>query len=739
MKRRLWIGGLALVCAALAVPYFSVGFVRQALQNSLEVALSRSVRIEGKTRLRVLPTPAILADDVAIGEDPAFSLEPFAYVTTLEVSPGLWALLNGRIEATRIRLTEPSVNLMRTATGWNIQSLVSKKLRSPELEVRNGRLNFKQGYSKSPFYLTNALLDLSAVSAQGDARLYFSAEPARTDRGPQGFGAFNLRGSIHMPATGAPTLDFDVELEPSSIHAFNFFFGARGVDFAGKLSGKARVKGPWDQAELKASLQFEGLEPQSFLPFVGKSNQLSLAGNLDIPGQRLSLDTVGGDLLRVRMRAREFFQSPKGGLLVELRQVELAKLLELGREASAKVPNVMSAEGKFNGVIGYSWPSAEDVPARGMIWFSDARLELPEQPRLEIASASVVVEGSRWILSPAEIRVGESQTAAVGAEWNARNGALRLDVATQLLSVKGLNTGLGLLLQASNLPLLSRAQGGSWQGTLQYLRTEDSDPGQWSGRLMVRNLNVELDGTGEPLEVSTASIQFDPNRIAIRKMRAAWDSTEVEGEVTYSPMGNGPAELNLTIAEASASSIARLLSAGQRPRAGLLEKMRLRRSAMPDWLKSRNAIGQLKIKTLQFANGDFQPMQMRFRWKAAKLDATIAATEFAPDHQQGGMQVEGKFSTELWQPAGQMKWVGTLKGWPGEKGPLQLEGAFSSSSIETDWAEHLDGEATVTQPGSESVKLILKQGKATIEFGEGGRKPASIQAPFWPLSIPPEA
>lgn len=738
MKRKLWIGGVALVAAALAVPYFSAGFARQALQNSLELALSRSVRIEGKTRFRVLPTPAILADDVTIGEDPAFSLEPFAYVTTLEVSPGFWALLNGRIEATRLRLTEPSVNLMRTATGWNIQSLVGKKLRTPELEVRNGRLNFKQGYSKSPFYLTNALVDLSAVSPQGDVQLYFSAEPARTDRGAQGFGVFNLRGSIHMPATGAPTLDFDVELKPSSIHAFNFFFGARGVDFAGKLSGKGRVKGPWDQAELKANIQFEGLEPQGFLPFVGKSNQLSLAGSLDIPGQRLALDTVGGDLLRVRMRAREFFQAPKGGLLVELRQVELAKLLELGREASAKVPNVLAAEGKFNGVIGYSWPSAQDVPARGMIWFSDARLELPDQPRLEIASARAVVDGSRWIMPPSEIRVGESQTAVVSADWNARDGALRLDVATQLLSVKGLKTGLGLLLQASGLPLLSRSQEGSWQGTLQYLRTEDSDPGQWSGKLMVRNLNLELDGASEAVEVSTALIQFDPNRIAIRKMRAAWNSTEVEGEITYSPDGSRPAELNLTIAEASSGNLARLFSAAQRPPASLFEKMRFRRSTMPDWLRARHAVGQLNIKTLHFASGEFAPMQLRFRWKAERVDATIVSSEFVQANLPGAVQVEGKFSTELWQPVPLYKWLGSIKGWPSDKGAVQMDGSFSASSIEADWTDHLDGEATVTFSSGEGPKLIVKQGKITADFGEGGRKPAVLAPPYWPLSFATE-
>jgi len=737
MKRKLSILIFAMLLAALAVPYFSAGFVRQALQNSLELALSRSVRIQGNTRFRILPTPAILADDVTISEDPAFSLEPFAYVTELEVHPSFFALLSGRLEATRLRLTEPSVNLMRSDKGWNIQSLVAGKLRAPELEVRNGRLNFKQGNSKSPFYLTNALVDISAPSLQGDVKIFFSAEPARADRGTQGFGTFSLRGSIHAPPTASPSLNFDVELQPSSIHAFNFFFGARGVDFAGKLSGKGTLKGPWDRAALEASIQFEGLEPKGFLPFTGRSNVISLAGSLDIPGQRLALDTVGGDSLRVRMRARDFFQSPKGGLLLELREIELSKLQQLGREANAKLPEGISGEGKFNGVIGYSWPSNQDVPAKGMIWFAGARIDLPDQPRLEIPAASAVVEGSRWILAPAEIRVGESQSGVIKADWNMSNGALRLDVATQLLSVKGLKTGLGLLLQASSLPLLSRSQGGSWQGNLQYERTEDSDPGRWSGRLNVRNMAVDLDGIQTPLEVSTASILFDPSRIVIRRMRAQCDSVDLEGDVTYSPDLQRPVELNLTVAEASASQLARLLQSAQRPPPGLLEKMRLRRSSMPDWLRSRKASGRILIKTLHFGSGSFDPIELKFDWRADKFESTIQLAEFSMPNQPVAVSVSGKISTGFWQPVVQYQWEGSLSGWPSEKTEINMEGIFKTTSLDADWFENLDGEAILGS--GDNSRLLIRQGKVTIDFGEGRRKPVLLTPPYWPLTIPPDA
>lgn len=735
MKRKLWLVALALIGAGLALPYFSAGFVRQQLQASLEASLSRQVRIQGETRFRVFPRPSIVADDVTISEDAAFSLEPFAYVTELEVQPGFLALLAGRIEVTRLRLTEPSVNLMRSDRGWNIQSLVSGKLRPPEVEVRNGRLNFKQGNSKSPFYLTNALVDLSAPTEQGDVKVFISAEPARTDRGPQGFGVVAVRGSVHIPRAAAPTLDFDVELQPSSLHAFNFFFGARGVDFAGKLAARGRLNGPWNDAQLDAALQFEGLEPKGFLPFTGRSNALKLSGKLDIPGQRFALDTVGGDQLRIRMRAHDFFQSPRGAMLIDLRNVELSKLQQFGREASAKLPEGLAVEGKFNGVIGYNWPSDEPVPAKGMIWFEGARVELPDQPRLEIPAASAIVEGSRWILAPAEIKVGESQTAVVRTDWNARTGALELDVATQLLSVRGLTTGLGLLLRASELPLLARASGGSWQGNLKYIRTDELDTGEWSGRLTVRNSAIALPGSGDELAVSTANVQFDPNRVQIRRMRAEWSAVEVEGDVSYFPATPRATEVNLTISQANISHLARLFAAAQRPPAGLLEKMRLRRAAMPEWLRERNVKGRVQIKSLGFANGALEPLTCTFEWVTDKFTASIEAADYVATNGSGELHAVGKFSTELWQPSVQYRWEGTISGWPVDKGtPLSIEGKFATTSLDAQWDDLLEGEGSIT--GAESGKLTVQQGRLALEAADARRR--ALAPPYWPLTLPSE-
>lgn len=735
MKKKLSLLALLFVAVSLALPYFSAAPARKTLIYSLETALSRQVRIQGATRIRLLPTPAILADEVTIAEDPSFSLEPFAYVTTIEVQPAFLALLSGRLEPARIRLTEPSVNLMRSSRGWNIESLISGKLRAPELEVRNGRLNFKQDNFKNPFYLNNALVDIS-VTSTGDIRIFASAEPARTDRGPQGFGVFSLRGLAHIPNSGEPSLDFNLELQPSSLHAFNFFFGARGVNFAGKLSGKARIQGPWSHASIQSTLRFEGLEPQGFLPFSANSNQLGLEGTLDLPGQRFALDSNGGDQLRVRMRARDFFHAPRGGLLLDLRSVAATKLLDLGQEASAPLPAGIQAEGLFHGVISYTWPSREDVPAQGMVWFSGAKLILPDQPPLTIPEATATVDGSCWRLHPARVDVGESQTAVFEAEWNARNGALKLDIATQLLSVRGLKTGLGLLVQASSLPLLSHSQTGSWQGNLRYQRSEDADPGQWSGRFTVRNLETDLDGIPGAVKISTGTISFNPASTQVRRLRAEWDGTELEGELNLPAQADGAVSLNLVCPEASGATIEKLLGPAQRPPTGLLEKMRLRRAAFPDWLRRRHVVGRILIKSLNLAGAVLSPVSLQINWRSSKAEALLAPSDLTLPGQPGAARLEGKISTDFWQPNPLYRFEGLLAHWPLDRGQaagaLNLRMAFLDASL----LGSLDGELTLTSP--EAARILLRQGKLTLEWPDGRRKSLMLSPPYWPFSWPVE-
>ncbi len=745
MKRWLWIGLAGVVLLSLA-PLYSAEIFRGRVQRALEAALNRPVRVDGKTRVQILPVPAFVLERVTIAEDPSFSLEPFAYVNEMALQPALGALLSGRIEASRLRLTEPSVNLMRTAAGWNVRSLGGARLSPPDIEVRGGRINFKRGDEKSAFYLTNVLADLSAPSLRGDVDLFLEAEPARTDRGPQGFGKFSVRGQIGVRPGREAEIDFNVELEPSAIHAFNFFFGARSVDFAGRLSSKARVKGPLSAAKLEGWTEFEGVEPQGFLPFGAKSDRLTWAGTLDLIGQNFALDSAPRQTLRVRMRARELFQQPRGAFLIALEDVGVEKLIDLARQANTKLPPGAAAEGRFSAVVSYSWSARQaqegGVPAQGMVWFDEATLRLPGNPAMDFGQASVVLDGPHWLLGPTQVRVGAQQNAVVEADWNSLNGALRFGVATAQLGMTEMRTGLGLLLRASQLPLLGAARGGSWQGNLLFRRTEDADPGTWSGRLSLRNSNIALDGFAEPLEVSTAQVRFDSNRVEVSSMRANWGGEEIEGRYAYYPGRNRAADFDLIVTETSLDRLAAALAPSLAVPRGLLERMRLRRVSPPDWLRDRWAKGRLAIKELVAPPGRFHSLDLRLEWHGTNLVAQRLRGAYDVDGEAGRLEIDGQLTLDLWKPSPAHVFRGKLLEWPSEDGPLNVEAVLEFPSLNP--LPGVEAQATgqiwdnqASDAKASDLKLIWREGRLSAEIA--GKKRSAAAGKLWPLQWEPES
>ena len=104
-----------------------------------------------------------------------------------------------------IRLDGASINLTKSGPAaepgrWNFASFVNRSVMSaaPAIHVRNSRINFKFGDTKSVFYLTETDLDICAarLAAGGGWSVSCSAKPARTDRTAQGLGSFTLQGPL---------------------------------------------------------------------------------------------------------------------------------------------------------------------------------------------------------------------------------------------------------------------------------------------------------------------------------------------------------------------------------------------------------------------------------------------------------------------------------------------------------------------------------------------------------------
>ncbi|HKL76962.1 MAG TPA: AsmA family protein, partial [Gammaproteobacteria bacterium] len=125
MKRTLKIGVavvLALIAlvlaAAVALPYVvDTAAYREDLERVVEQRTGRTLTIEGRTRLSVLPWLGLEVGKVTLGNAPGFGPKPFARVAAADVRVRVLPLLWGEVVIGTVRLRAPEVNLARDASG----------------------------------------------------------------------------------------------------------------------------------------------------------------------------------------------------------------------------------------------------------------------------------------------------------------------------------------------------------------------------------------------------------------------------------------------------------------------------------------------------------------------------------------------------------------------------------------------------------------------------------------------
>ena len=113
---------LLLVAAAAALLLVDANHFRPQIQASLSQALGREVTL-GKLHVSAW-SGSLDADQIRIGDDPAFGGQPFVSAQSLQLGVKLWPLLLERqLHVTSLTLDQPDVRLVQNASGqWNFAS-----------------------------------------------------------------------------------------------------------------------------------------------------------------------------------------------------------------------------------------------------------------------------------------------------------------------------------------------------------------------------------------------------------------------------------------------------------------------------------------------------------------------------------------------------------------------------------------------------------------------------------------
>lgn len=686
----------ALLLIGLAVPYLGADRYGERLRGSLERALGGNRRVEiGKVHFSLMKGPRFSVDSVIIHEDPAIGSEPMAYIQDssgggLEVAPRLWSLLGGRFVIASIRLDGASINLSKSAAAsepgrWNFESFVNRSIMSaaPAIHVRDSRVNFKFGDTKSVFYLMETDLDIWPPSPGGAGwSVSCSAKPARTDRPAQGLGSFTVKGRWYL----APErVDLDLELNRSGLGEITALLRGQAGGVHGTLSARLHMAGPIGGIGIAGRVNVEDVHRWDLLPPHGQGWPVDIRGRLDLVAQRLELQsnsTSDAPLpLALRFQASDYLSQPHWTLAGNWNQFPVAPLMELARHMGAQFPPRLALSGSMDGALDYS----DRGDLQGRLAFHDAALTIPGSPPVRFEHAEVIVGGGHARLSPAQVRASDGEEAGIEADYDIGREALDLSISADAMRVASLRTQVAL----AAVPWLERVKAGEWSGLLRY-HLEPANAG-WTGRLQLTGAELDVPGLADVVRLTSARAQIDGSRVALDRVAGTAGKLSFTGEYAYEPVAARPHRVRLRAALVDAADLETEMAPTLR-RAGLLARA-LGRVPAPDWLKERSVEGEVRIDDLALAGAHWRNVRARLLWDVtrvefegiqAKLDrATLA----------------GKLSVSLRGARPSYSLNAKVKGLSWQDGGVDVEGTLETSGTGMGLLTHLTSQGTFTGSG----------------------------------------
>ncbi len=742
-SRTVWRAAAAaalLTVAALAgAPYVRADGFSTRIRAALEAALRRKVEI-GEVRLHLLTGPAFTLRDVRIFDDPAFGIEPVAYVTTLYARPRLLSLWSGKLEFRALKLDDPSVNLVRTVAGrWNFEPLVAGAGLStlPKIEVSNGRINFKFGETKSLFYLTNADFEILPPAAAGEeGRIRFTGEPSRADRQARGLGSLVATGRWRSFLGEPATAEAGIQLEKTALGEIITLLAGRDAGIHGLVSSRVQIAGPLDDLQIAGKLDFQDVRRWDS-PAKGTAWPLAFRGRLNLPGQTADFEsrTPGAEPppLSIRLRATNFLSAPRWGVSLTAVKFPVAPLVELLRNLGVALPGRVKLEGSVDGAIGYS-----SVPGlQGSIALHEAAVAVGDSPAMRFQEAQARLE--KGVLT-----VSAESEAHLEAEYRMDTQALDMTISSAGMDIAALRAQAAL----AEIPLIEQMRAGSWKGKLRYQR-EGEAAGVWSGRVQLRDAEVLPPGMAEPLKIESANAVLQGGRVAVEKMHIRVGAIEGDGEYRYEPKLSRPHRFRIRLGAVSAAELEALALPTLRRDGFLARTLGIGRAPLPEWLAARRMDGTLEIESLQLGGALFERIATRVVWDGPRVEFSGLKAKWAEAALAGRVSADLSGTAPAYEIAMRVTGVrwksGSVeadallraRGMGGALfSTLRAEGSFSGLALDLETPVSLIGRFLIEWPGAKFTEIMAdadgemyngsgalqEDGKLSITFSNAAKK-----------------
>jgi hypothetical protein len=723
MKRLLWafFGFVVLIIAAgFAVPEIAADSFGAGARKALETSLNRKVHI-GKVKYNLFTGPGFTISDVVIYDDPALSAEPILYATALTAIPRIWPLFAGRLAFSSIRLEEARINLGRTASPdraaqWNVGALTRPALFQafPNISVVSGgvagiaksRINFKIGGVKTVFYILIDRLEVRPpASENGPWGIRLEGEPARTDRPALGFGSFVADGQW-KPAEGVA--DITVRLERSEVGDMITLLYGHDAGLHGSVAGTARIVGRLAELKINGLLEVSGLHGWDQMASTSQNWPLAIAGAWNLPGQLFELSgrlaAQPNPPVQAHFRVADYLGAPHWGVAITCHAAPLQPLLPLARQIGLPVAEGVQLNGTLDGAVGFS----RTGPAEGSARITNASLAVAGAPPLVFEDADVLVADGHARLSPSRVQALPANEGSIQGDYDLEHRALKVTLTSRGMDIATLRRHA----QVAAIPVLRDLESGVWKGQVSYSFASPA-PGSWTGSVDIQRAALAVPLLSAPVRVASAHVDLEGTSLTVRKIQARSGDLAVTGDYRYDAPALRPHVFHLTSARVSGAQLESLL----RPvlyRGGLVSRLGLTKSQVPDWLAAMHADGSLDIGTLDLGGFVFDHVTSRVIWDGPHVKLANTSGRYAGSALSALLEADLSGNTPSYHGAGDVTGV------PWKGGKVDADLSFDTAGAGLALLSNLRAEGSFR---AREIDMEYTSMKGCFDFAWGGKSP----------------
>jgi hypothetical protein len=545
----LLLSGLA---AWLIPSYFGAERYRRRLEAGLERTLHRQVTF-GQVSVRLLPRPGFVIENAAIQEDPAFGSEPFVRVDRIECDIRWQTLLGARLDFSHFRLQHPNINLVRkVGGGWNVEQFLllssapfgapgagssssQVTIGPPDLEVEDGRVNFKLGENKKPFAVTDLRAQLSFDAARSHLRFRLVGYPIRADLSLPTPGALEVTGEWTPGRDLRGPLNAVVRAREALVYDWAPLVTGRNTGLYGVMDAELRVTGSIrtlnfeGRGRLSELHRWEQIPPSDPMPWT-----ITFRGQLDRDRGRLLLETTEASFadshIHISGTIDHLSSSPELDLVLALERSRLQDLNALARRLWT-MKGGLGIKGRVDGMLTIQGPWPEPRYG-GFVGAHDVVLST-RSATFPVSEVAVRIDNRGARLAP--VRITLAPHVALEAEGLLERGTkpLRYELTLSSKAVPlryVLNFGRALGMRA--LQGWDALGSGTASFRLTGILRSPARPAL-KGRAELRAARLVIPGFTEPINVPRASLQVNGEKIVVDHLLAVLGTSVFAGRLEH--------------------------------------------------------------------------------------------------------------------------------------------------------------------------------------------------------------